>query len=64
MAKFKEGDIVQLKSGGPTMTVCSGGSSGSHYQCKWFSGKKLEEGYFPDEALIVPPTNKDETRKK
>lgn len=64
MAKFKEGDIVQLKSGGPTMTVCSVEYDDCHYKCKWFSGKKLEDGIFPDEALIVPSPDQDETRKK
>lgn len=38
--KFKEGDLVVLNSGGPTMTV-------SHYDygevyCKWFDKQHLE----------------------
>ena len=63
MAKFKEGDIVQLKSGGPPMTVCEVFGDGDH-ECKWFSGKKLERGNFPEEALIVPSTDEDQTRNK
>lgn len=62
MNKFKEGDIVQLKSGGPKMTVCDPAPSGKHFRCKWFSGSRLEEGHFPEDALIVP--EKDEPKKK
>ncbi len=64
MAKFKQGDIVQLKSGGPVMTVCNVFSDGTNNRCQWFSGKKLETGDFPEGALIVPSTDEDETRKK
>jgi uncharacterized protein YodC (DUF2158 family) len=50
---FKIGDIVQLKSGGPKMTVTNvtdiGGPSVS---AKWFAGAKLEHGQFPPESLI------------
>ena len=52
MAKFKVGDIVQLKSGGPSMTI-SHLSSGDDpkYSCTWFNGKKLEHGQFLEETL-------------
>jgi uncharacterized protein YodC (DUF2158 family) len=33
-SKFKVGDVVVLKSGGPAMTVCSVGVGPVH--CKWF----------------------------
>ncbi|MGC2970456.1 YodC family protein [Paraburkholderia aspalathi] len=50
--KFKIGDIVQLKSGGPEMTVQSiPSSTSSSYRCQWFAGKKLESGPFPEESL-------------
>ncbi|HDR9805838.1 TPA: YodC family protein [Burkholderia cenocepacia] len=50
--KFKVGDIVQLKSGGPEMTVKSAPSPASpRYWCQWFAGKKLESGDFPEESL-------------
>ena len=53
-AKFTIGDIVVLKSGGPDMTICSVPERGaSHYGCQWFSGKKLEHGYFQAESLKV-----------
>jgi uncharacterized protein YodC (DUF2158 family) len=50
MTKFKEGDIVQLKSGGPKMTVTGFSTSGYLY-CKWFAGSKLQDGSFNPESL-------------
>ena len=50
--KFKVGDLVKLKSGGPTMTV----NSWKHYgrwECTWFSGKKHETGEFSPDALVL-----------
>jgi len=63
MAKFKEGDVVQLKSGGPKMTV-ERVHSESQYECQWFSGSKLEEGFFPGISLIpvVPEEKKPEKK--
>ncbi|WP_414561208.1 YodC family protein [Ralstonia wenshanensis] len=50
--QFKVGDIVQLKSGGPIMTVRSLPTAGHNaYSCQWFAGKKLESGSFPLESL-------------
>jgi uncharacterized protein YodC (DUF2158 family) len=51
--EFKVGDIVQLKSGGPEMTVTV---VGDHYGtptvwCVWFVGTKQEKGDFPSGAL-------------
>lgn len=49
-AKFKSGDFVQLKSGGPKMTVTEWQDFRNHYLCKWFAGTKLNSGSFaPDE---------------
>lgn len=44
MAEFKAGDVVQLKSGGPAMTVDYVGTFGLHSKtvkarCVWFDGK-------------------------
>ncbi|WP_175692748.1 YodC family protein [Burkholderia ambifaria] len=51
--KFKIGDIVQLKSGGPEMTVQTlPYERNSRYRCQWFAGKKLESGEFPEESLM------------
>ena len=50
---FNVGDIVQLKSGGPEMTVriLPGTGGGNQYVCRWFAGKKLEQGTFPFDSL-------------
>ena len=57
MADFKEGDVVQLKSGGPPMTIkeiadYSVDESGSlSASCVWFDGKNPCTGIFPLPAL-------------
>lgn len=50
MADFKEGDIVQLKSGGPKMTVKAIDDDGEAL-CQWFSGSKLQQGFFEPHTL-------------
>lgn len=50
---FEIGQIVQLKSGGPEMTVKRVPGTGSVYTCQWFAGKKLEEGVFPPDSLLL-----------
>lgn len=49
--KFKIGDIVQLKSGGPKMTVTSVGERS--VITAWFAGSKKEAGSFPFEAISL-----------
>lgn len=49
--KFKSGDIVKLKSGGPDMTVQRYDKLNSGYRCQWFAGKKLESGVFPENSV-------------
>jgi uncharacterized protein YodC (DUF2158 family) len=52
METFKTGDTVQLKSGGPIMTL--GGlaaHSSSSYVCKWFAGDELKSGVFTLDQL-------------
>ncbi len=52
METFEPGDIVELKSGGPQMTVKGAFEyDTSQYDCQWFGGKKLEEGRFPGASL-------------
>jgi len=58
--KFNTGDIVVLKSGGPTMTVKSEKTNAMTqqlvgYYCQWFAGKKLEQGDFPADSLKLAP---------
>jgi uncharacterized protein YodC (DUF2158 family) len=62
---FNIGDLVQLRSGGPVMTVAGTPKSEQdadnlgitsvgtvhNYRCHWFGGKKLEEGFFRIEEL-------------
>jgi uncharacterized protein YodC (DUF2158 family) len=55
--KFKKGETVQLKSGGPIMTIKDVVLGG--YRCQWFAGKKLEEGYFPEASLEASPAKKE-----
>jgi len=51
--KFKIGDVVQLLSGGPKMTVQSESNEDSGViWCKWFSGTKLQQGNFKIDSLI------------
>jgi uncharacterized protein YodC (DUF2158 family) len=79
MAKFKEGDIVQLKSGGPKMTVSSIEGpemtlSSIHtsastedrplYHCRWFAGSKLQDGNFSESVLQAPGPSEKKTGKK
>jgi len=52
MARFASGDAVQLKSGGPKMTVSGPvGYRPGYYHCKWFAGSKLNEGQFAEDEL-------------
>lgn len=46
---FKPGDIVQLKSGGPSMTVSE--LKNGQYHCQWFKGASKESAYFREETL-------------
>ena len=48
---FEVGGVVQLKSGGPAMTIQEG--SGEHVWCQWFGGRKLERGRFPIASLVL-----------
>ncbi|WP_250477291.1 MULTISPECIES: YodC family protein [unclassified Caballeronia] len=48
--EFNTGDVVQLVSRGPEMSVKTQ-HSGGEYNCQWFAGKKLEDGWFPGASL-------------
>ena len=48
--EYKVGDVVQLKSGGPKMTVVS--STDESCLTFWFAGSKREHGNFAHGTLI------------
>ena len=50
---FQIGDVVQLKSGGPKMTVTSTDTY-EYVHTSWFTGTKHETGRFPSGALVTP----------
>lgn len=61
---YQVGDTVQLKSGGPKMTV-QDPSTSLGIKCQWFAGSKLEHGFFPESSLMRPePDEKKEGRKR
>lgn len=49
--RFKTGDVVKLRSGGPMMTVTYVQSGPETVHTTWFSGDKQEIGSFPVDAL-------------
>jgi uncharacterized protein YodC (DUF2158 family) len=48
--KYKIGDIVRLKSGGPSLTVHAIHPDGN-IACHWFAGNKLEYGVFTPDSI-------------
>ncbi len=68
----KLGDLVQLKSGGPLMTITEPARYGHAWKCSWFNqngdgsiNPDCYQSYFGDEALILrkdhPSAIKEET---
>jgi uncharacterized protein YodC (DUF2158 family) len=56
--KFNDGDVVQLKSGGPLMTISRYNGERAAYYCQWFSGNELSAEHFRESALelyVEPP---------
>jgi uncharacterized protein YodC (DUF2158 family) len=58
--EFKVGDVVQLKSGGPAMTIEGIGKYGFantnvRAKCTWFDGKKMVDELF--ELATLKPAN-------
>ena len=48
---YQKGDVVQLKSGGPVMTVEERNKTSGRLKCAWFNGAKKEVGMFEDVVL-------------
>jgi uncharacterized protein YodC (DUF2158 family) len=57
---FKAGDVVQLKSGGPLMTVNFVESDGDVQvaACSWFLKDKKESSRFPVSTLKLVPESR------
>ena len=49
--QFKPGDLVQLKSGGPKMTIDARAFNKRDWVCVWFSGAKHNSANFAPETL-------------
>jgi uncharacterized protein YodC (DUF2158 family) len=70
MTVFKSGDLVVLKSGGPTMTVDAVNTSifddnvVAGIVCVWFVGDKLERVRFERDAIEPARPKKSSPRKK
>ncbi len=60
---YKIGDIVQLKSGGPKMTVDTIPKlpTHNHYGCTWFAGAKKEQSSFHVDVIETAVTGKAKT---
>lgn len=65
--EFSYGDLVQLKSGGPPMTVeglpgerIHARHAPGNYWCTWFKGATRDSGGFPEHIIqaYVPPSKK------
>lgn len=53
MAKFELGQLVQLKSGGPVMTVeALNAFQADKYDCTWFAGDKHQQNTFSEAVLV------------
>jgi uncharacterized protein YodC (DUF2158 family) len=50
-SKFKAGELVQLKAGGPKMVVEEWNTFNEAYNCSWFSGAKHNNQLFKEEAI-------------
>jgi uncharacterized protein YodC (DUF2158 family) len=56
MEKFKKGDVVRLKSGGPDMTVQD--LNESEVTCVWFMGEVKQQDDFDVDTLELVPRQK------
>ncbi len=59
---FEIGEIVQLKSGGPKMTVARIEIVGGEIVCYWFAGAKREFGSF-EPATLKRPEQEEPSKK-
>lgn len=61
---FEIGDTVQLKCGGPAMTVQEISLMTGEYQCVWFNGNIKQQSSFDGDVLKIyePPSDDDEDK--
>lgn len=66
MATFNVGDVVQLKSGGPKMTVHGNGHyDGNNLLCVWFDkDQKIQSGDFNPSALEAADVDGGESPRR
>ncbi|WP_241594919.1 YodC family protein [Rosenbergiella epipactidis] len=55
--KFNKGDVVQLASGGPKMTVIGENSMLGGYVCEWFSKEEIKSKVFTEESIKLASDN-------
>ena len=51
MAELKVGDVVQLKSGGPKMTIADTKPNPAGILCTWFDKAEVKSSRFPPQSL-------------
>lgn len=61
--KFKPGDIVRLKSGGPDMTIVKSEFNveelhNGYFYTTWFAGKKQERSSFHEDTIVLVEDDK------
>jgi len=54
MSRFKKGDLVELKTGGPTMVVDAIHDEDGRVTCVWFDSNERQVASFAEETLIQP----------
>jgi len=63
--RFGTGHTVQLKSGGPVMTVAGLNGFSQNLVCTWFVGKTLKQGeFYPQMLKPAKPEEASGTNKK
>lgn len=75
LPKYKIGDLVRLNSSSVVMTVSSYAQGTKIeikddesflgiYKCQWFAGRKLDQGVFPEESLVLVTDSEENLVKK